>query len=100
MLVIESGAEEITSADQLSTLRDKKWRAGDIEVTAYHPLGTCRMGTDPRTSVVGPTHETHATERLFVVDGSVIPTPLGVNPQMTIMAMALRAAEGIDARLG
>ncbi len=94
------GAEEITSADQLSTLRDKKWRAGDIEVTAYHPLGTCRMGTDPRTSVVGPTHETHETERLFVVDGSVIPTALGVNPQMTIMAMALRAAEGIDVRLG
>ena len=70
-----------------------------FDVTAYHPLGTCRMGTDPRTSVVGPDFETHEVERLFVADGSAVPAPLGVNPQMTIMAMALRAAEIVDRRL-
>jgi choline dehydrogenase-like flavoprotein len=37
---------------------------------------------------------------LYVTDGSAVPSSLGVNPQMTIMAMALRAAEGIDASLG
>jgi len=42
----------------------------------------------------------HGIERLYVADGSAVPTSLGVNPQMTIMAMALRAAEIVDARLG
>lgn len=93
------GAEDMTNPAEISRIRAREVRAGDIEVTAYHPLGTCRMGDDPRTSVVGPSHETHETARLFVVDGSVVPTPLGVNPQMTIMALAHRAAEGIDARL-
>jgi choline dehydrogenase-like flavoprotein len=49
---------------------------------------------------VGPDFETHEVERLYVVDGSVVPGPLGVNPQMTIMAMALKAGEIIDGRLG
>jgi choline dehydrogenase-like flavoprotein len=93
------GAEEITTAADLEKIDAKKIAPADLEITAYHPLGTCRMGTDPRTSVVDPDHETHEVERLYVVDGAAVPTPLGVNPQMTIMAMALRAAERIDARL-
>ncbi len=94
------GAEEVHTHADLEALKKKRVVAGDIEVSAYHPLGTCRMGSDPETSVIGPDHETHETERLYVVDGSAVPTPLGVNPQVTIMAMALRAAEGIDSRLG
>ena len=65
-----------------------------------HLFGAARMGPDLRTSVVGPDFETHEVERLFVADGSVVSGPLGVNPQMTIMAMALKAGETIDARLG
>ena len=49
--------------------------------------------------MLGPDHEMHEVERLYVADGSAVPTSLGVNPQMTIMAMALRAAEIIDTRL-
>ena len=94
------GAPEVWTVDGARAITRQNVRAGDLEVTAYHPLGTCRMGTDPRTSVVGPDHETHEVESLYVVDGGAVPTPLGVNPQMTIMAMALRAAEGLDARLG
>ena len=71
-------------------------------MTAFHPLGTCRrIGADPgKTSVLGPDHEVNGIERLFVADGSAVPSSLGVNPQVTIMAMALRAAEIVDARLG
>jgi choline dehydrogenase-like flavoprotein len=74
--------------------------AGDIVWMSYHPLGTCKMGRDPKTTVVGLDHETHDVPGLFVVDGSTVPGPPGVNPQITIMAMATRAAERIAARIG
>jgi choline dehydrogenase-like flavoprotein len=54
------------------------------------------MGKDPKTSVVGLDHQAHDVRGLFVVDASVVPGPLGVNPQLTIMAMATRAGELID----
>jgi choline dehydrogenase-like flavoprotein len=57
------------------------------------------MGRDPFTSVVDPTHETHDIHNLFITDGSSVPGSLGVNPQMTIMAMATRAAEFVSRRL-
>lgn len=66
--------------------------AGDLMLTSYHPLGSCRMGRDPKTSVVGIDHQSHDVERLFIVDASTVGGPLGVNPQITIMAMATRAA--------
>jgi len=68
---------------------------GELDLTAFHPLGTCRMGTDPRTSVVSADHAVHGTEGCYVADGSVIPSSLGVNPQITIFAMAERAADRI-----
>lgn len=73
--------------------------ATDLLLTSYHPLGTCRMGKDPRTSVVDLDHETHDVKGLFLVDGSVVSGPLGVNPQLTIMAVATRAADRIAAKL-
>jgi choline dehydrogenase-like flavoprotein len=94
-----AGCEEITDQAGLDALRKMRVRAGDFEVSAFHPLGTCRMGTDPRRSCVGPDGEAHDVEGLFVADGSALPSSLGVNPQMTIMAVALRTAEGIDERL-
>jgi len=99
VLPLIPGHEEIATRAAVDTLRARHFRPGDFEVTAFHPLGTCRIGTDPKTSVLGPDHETHEVERLYVVDGSAVPSALGVNPQLTIMAMALRAAERIDARL-
>jgi choline dehydrogenase-like flavoprotein len=74
--------------------------ASDLVLVSYHPLGTCQMGTDPRTSVVGLDHQSHDVPGLFVVDGSTVPGPLGVNPQLTIMAVAARAADQISPLLG
>jgi choline dehydrogenase-like flavoprotein len=53
------------------------------------------MGTDPRASVVDLGFETHEARNLYVVDSSVFPTNLGVNPQHTIMAVARLAATRI-----
>jgi choline dehydrogenase-like flavoprotein len=74
--------------------------ASELALTSYHPLGTCRMGSDPKTSVLGLDHQTHDVPGLYVVDGSSVPSATGVNPQLTIMAMATRAAVGISERLG
>jgi choline dehydrogenase-like flavoprotein len=87
-----NGFDEISDVRGLDRFRAAKLTARDFEITAYHPLGTARMGRDPRHSVVGPTHETHDVPGLFVVDGSAVPSSLAVNPQLTIMAMATRAA--------
>jgi len=91
--------ERLASLADVDALERSDIAARHIDITAYHPLGTCRMGRDALTSVVDETHETHDVHNLFVCDGSAVPGSLGVNPQLTIMAMALRAAEFIDRRL-
>lgn len=57
-----------------------------------HQAGTCRMGTDPRTSVTDPWGRVHGYENLFVADGSLHVTNGGFNPVLTIMALAFRGA--------
>jgi choline dehydrogenase-like flavoprotein len=79
--------------------RNTQLSPSDIVWTSYHPLGTCTMGRDPKTSVVDTGHETHDLRGLFIADGSSVPGPPGVNPQLTIMAMATRAAEKIAERI-
>jgi choline dehydrogenase-like flavoprotein len=58
----------------------------------HHLLGTCRMGTDPATSVVGPDCRSHDVPNLWICDGSVFPTVGAVNPSLTIQAIATRTA--------
>lgn len=93
--------------DELRTLEDvedferegpSRLRPRHLDLSAYHPLGTCRMGADPRRSVVGPTNETWDVPGLFICDGSAVSGPLGVNPQITIMALSERAAAFVEAR--
>lgn len=95
-----AGHYELSGAADLKRLERSRVRATDIvAMSAYHPLGTCRMGSDPDWSVVKHTCETWDVEDLFICDGSVIPSSPGVNPQLTIMAMAMRCAGFIDDRL-
>jgi cholesterol oxidase len=62
------------------------------KVLTAHPLGGCPMGDDPRSSVVDDRGEVHTYDGLYVVDGSMIPSALAVNPSLTIAALAERAA--------
>jgi choline dehydrogenase-like flavoprotein len=55
------------------------------------------MGSDPTRSVLDAHGESHDVRRLFVGDGSVLPRTLSVNPSLTIMALASRLAEYLDA---
>jgi len=94
------GFDELRGEDDLARLRCAKLSARDFDLSAYHPLGTARMGPDARSSVVGPDHAVHGVSDLYVCDGAAVPSSLAVNPQVTIMALATRAAEGLAARLG
>ncbi len=64
---------------------------------AFHPLGTARAHRDPRHGVVDEHLRVHGTEGVHVADGSAVPGPLGVNPQITIMALATRLAGEVAA---
>jgi long-chain-alcohol oxidase len=74
--------------------------AGRAALFSYHQMGSCRIGTDPATSAVGPDHQTHEVEGLYVADASLFPTASGVNPMLSVMALAHRAAGLLAARLG
>lgn len=71
-----------------------------FESGSQHPLGTCRLGTSAATSGVDPDGRLWDAQNVYVADGSVLPTSLGVNPQLTIMAMATRIAVKLRERLG
>ena len=64
---------------------------------AVHLLGTCRMGSDPQSSVINPDHRTHDVPNLFLCDGSSLVTSGRGQPTMTIQALAYRAADRITA---
>jgi choline dehydrogenase-like flavoprotein len=67
-------------------------RARDLRLMAFHPLGTARADARPERGVVNGQLAVHGTPGLYVADGSVVPGALGVNPQLTIMALATRLA--------
>jgi len=90
------GLREVSSTAQLQPLRSgNHWQPSALTLTGFHPMGTCRMGPQPDSSVVNLRGEAHDVQRLFVADGSLFPTCAGVNPQISIMAFATRIAQEI-----
>ncbi|KAK4771066.1 hypothetical protein SAY87_031598 [Trapa incisa] len=64
-------------------------------VCSAHQMGSCRMGTDPESSAVNPVGETWEVQGLYVADTSVFPTALGVNPMVTVQAIAYCTAQAV-----
>jgi choline dehydrogenase-like flavoprotein len=81
------------AAEMMSASGARKVRIG-LNYGA-HAMGTCRMGNDPRTSVVNAFGQSHDIKNLFICDTSVFVTGAGVNPTLTAMAIAQRASEHI-----
>jgi choline dehydrogenase-like flavoprotein len=107
-MLFEAGATEVwpgiygvplvmRSIDEVKRIEDGPLDPRAYSFIATHLFGAARMGPDPRTSVVGPDFRTHEAEALWVVDSSVFPTNLGVNPQHSIMAMSRLAATRVAA---
>lgn len=73
--------------------------SGKVVLSSAHPMGGCRMGSDPATSVTDAWGNVHGHPSLFVADASLFPTSSKVNPYLTIMALAERVAEKVAQRL-
>ncbi|WP_031499268.1 GMC oxidoreductase [Bryobacter aggregatus] len=67
---------------------------------SIHEVGTCRMGDDPKKSVLNKWNQSHDIKNLFVVDGSSFVTAGTQNPTMTICALSMRASEYLADKLG
>lgn len=93
------GLEAIDSPGDVAKIRGGRWKRSDLSISAYHPMGTARMGGDPASSVVDPWGAVWDVPGLWVMDASILPSSTHVNPQITIMAMVTRCAERLADRL-
>lgn len=108
-MLFEAGAREVwpgvfgvpsvlRSIDEVRLLDEAPLDPRSYNFIATHLFGAARMGPDPRSSVVDLDFQVHGASGLHVVDSSVFPTNLGVNPQHAIMAMSRLAAERVAAK--
>jgi choline dehydrogenase-like flavoprotein len=89
------GTDTIKSEREIDDFVARPPKMQRIECTAFHPLGSAKMSVDPRSGVVKETGETWQVDNLFVIDGSVLPTSIGVNSQLPIMGVAHKLATGM-----
>ncbi len=87
---------EVSREEGVGPIIEHRLRNKDLDLQAFHPLGTCRMGADPREAVLDPNARLYGLDNLFVADGSIFPTSLGVNPMLTIMAAAYKISNTIN----
>jgi choline dehydrogenase-like flavoprotein len=93
------GLPAVRKREELSWITDGRWTAADLKLSAYHPMGTCRMGKDSRSSVVDEFGRAHDVPGLVITDASILPGSTYVNPQITIMALAARSARHLAAEI-
>lgn len=104
ILIVGAGASAWRLGDDLdafvAAVRRLPLRAGGVTLFSAHQMGSCRMGSDPQTSVADPRGQLHDTEGVWIGDASAFPTSSGTNPMVTIMALARRTAGAIAADAG
>jgi choline dehydrogenase-like flavoprotein len=89
---------EFTNADQLDALPSLLRDNSDLSVNSVHPQGGNALSRDELKGVVDEHFRVHGLDNLFVCDASVFPSPITVNPQMTVMALARYAADDVAGR--
>jgi choline dehydrogenase-like flavoprotein len=93
------GMPAVRKREDLSLITEGRWTSADLKLSAYHPMGTCRMGKDGSASVVDQHGRSHDLPGLVITDASVLPGSTFVNPQITIMALATRSARHLAGEL-
>ncbi len=79
---------------RLAEFESMRLKPSQLRLEAFHPMSTAGMGSDPATSVVDPDGAVRGTRGLYVADASLLPSSVGVNPMMTIIACAAHVAAG------
>ena len=83
-----------------AALKSTEKHHGDAIFSSGHVVGTYRMGSDPKTSVVNPDQRAHDHPNLYLLGSGVFPTSAASNPTLTIAALALRAVDAIRRSIG
>ncbi len=81
-------------------LSELSFAPGRVSIGSAHIMGGCAMGEDSKQSVTDSYGKFHQLDQLYVMDGSLFPTSIGANPQLTIYGLSLRNARRLAARLG
>ncbi len=107
-LHFEMGAKEVIlpfsnfhvarSVDDLDAIDRSQRSKSTLELFTVHLMGTCRMGSDPQSSVVNMSGELWDLPGCYVADASLFPTAVGVNPQVAVMALATMVAQRVVLR--
>ncbi|OLC48942.1 MAG: hypothetical protein AUH82_01805 [Chloroflexi bacterium 13_1_40CM_4_65_13] len=93
------GMPAVRKREELDWITEGRWTAADLKLSAYHPMGTCRLGKGPESSVVDQYGRAHDLPGLVIADASMLPGSTYVNPQITIMALAARNARRLAAEM-
>jgi choline dehydrogenase-like flavoprotein len=87
----------VLKPSDLATFEATRFKASELRLEAFHPMGTARIASDPRRGVCAPDGSVNGAQGLYVADASLFPTAPGVNPMMTIIAFAKQVSRGIAA---
>jgi choline dehydrogenase-like flavoprotein len=87
---------EVSEREDLGRISNSVRDASDITVHSSHPQGGNGLSKDPQKGVVDENFELHGQKGVYVCDASVFPSAITVNPQLTVMALADYAAQGIE----
>ena len=82
--------------DVLQPFRKITLRGAEDNKAVAHVCGTCRFGTDPKSSVLDAHNRAHEVDNLYVIDASFFPSSAGLNPSLTVAANALRVAAHVN----
>ncbi len=87
----------VLKPSDLPAFEATRFRPSELRLEAFHPMGTARIAADPREGACAVDGSLYGTRDLYVADGSLFPTSVGVNPMMTIIAFSKQVARGIAA---
>ncbi|MBI2059482.1 MAG: GMC family oxidoreductase [Nitrospirae bacterium] len=95
VFTILPGLDDVSRAEDVPKISTNRAKGSSLKLSAYHPMGTCRMGANDDEGVTDADGRVFGIDNLYVADASLLPGTPHVNPQVTIMALATKVAFGL-----